>query len=219
MGTKLNALAALSSTRPGAHWYDRTTRRDLPRVKRLSVRIAAMVRHGGHVLEIGPGPGFLSIELARRGLETTAVENKGIWIEMARRNARRAGVRVDVCYGDPATLPVASDSVDFVVCRAAFKSFAEPVAMMREMRRVLRRGGTALVSDLRRDVSDEEVQQYVETLDGNPLHQWFMMKMFHRALNNRAYVVDEVREMAEQAGWVSPRVRRCPLGFEAWMRK
>ena len=168
---------------------------------------------------MGPGPGFLSIELARRGLKMTAVENKGIWIDMTRRNAERAGVTVDVCPGDPAELPVPSDSMDFVVCRAAFKSFAEPVNAMREMRRVLRPGGTALVTDLRRDAPAEEVKRYVETLDGSPLHQWFMMRVFERVLNKRAYVLEEIRTMAKEAGWTMPQIRPCSVGFEAWVRK
>jgi ubiquinone/menaquinone biosynthesis C-methylase UbiE len=46
------------------------------------------------------GPGFLAIELAKRGLQ----------------------VRVETA------------SVDFVVCRAAFKNFTEPVKALEEMR-------------------------------------------------------------------------------------
>lgn len=219
MPNKFSALGSLSSTGSTAHWYDRTTRRDMVQVNRLAVRIAAMVRAGAMVLEVGPGPGFLSIELARRGLHVSAVENRGLWIEMTRRNAERAGVPVDICFGEPAELPVATGSVDFVVSRAAFKSFAEPVIAMREMRRVLRPGGTALVTDLRRDVTPDEVKRYVDTLDGRRLHQWFMMRVFERVLNKRAYVVEEIRAMADEAGWADAQVRRCLLGFEAWVRK
>lgn len=219
MPSKLIPKMTLSGAISRAHWYDRTTRRDMAGVKRLAVRISGMVRPGSQVLEIGPGPGFLSIELARRGLETSAVETRGMWVEMARRNAQRAGVRVDVCFGDPAELPVASESVDFVVCRAAFKSFAEPVKTMQEMRRVLKPGGTALLSDLRRDAPAEEVEEYVKAADDRRLHRWFMMRVFQSVLNKRAYVVDEVRKMADEAGWRNAVVRPCPLGFEAWVRK
>ena len=50
-----------------ARWYDRTTRRGMADFRELAARIAAGLRPGGDVLEVAPGPGFLSIELARRG--------------------------------------------------------------------------------------------------------------------------------------------------------
>ena len=73
-----------------ARWYDRTTRKDMPQFQELATRIASMVPPNAEVLEIAPGPGFLAIELARRGLRVQGVDISKTFIEIARRNARLA---------------------------------------------------------------------------------------------------------------------------------
>ena len=74
-----------------ARWYDRTTRRDMPEIRQLAARIAAMVPAGGSVLEVAPGPGFLSIELAKRGLQVRAIDISKSFVEIARKNAAAEG--------------------------------------------------------------------------------------------------------------------------------
>jgi ubiquinone/menaquinone biosynthesis C-methylase UbiE len=202
-----------------ARWYDRTTRKDMPEFRQLAARIAALVPAGGSVLEVAPGPGFLSIELAKRSLEVRAVDISKTFIEIARRNATAEGVKVRFQLGNAAALPVEDASVDFVVCRAAFKNFSEPVKAMAEMRRVLRPGGTALLEDMRRDVSVAEIRRYVDGLGVSRLNRWCIMLTFRGMLIKRAYPIDEIRRMALAAGWTDPRIAVAPLGFEAWTTK
>jgi ubiquinone/menaquinone biosynthesis C-methylase UbiE len=202
-----------------ARWYDRTTRKDMPEFQALAVRIAAMSPAGGEVLEIAPGPGFLSIELARRGLSVRAVDISRTFVELARRNARAEGVKVRFEQGNAAALPLGDASVDFVVCRAAFKNFSEPQKALEEMRRVLRPGGQALLIDMRRDASVEDLREYTNGLGGSRLNRWFVMFIFRFMLIKRAYPVEEIRQMAMAAGWGDPQIRTSSTGFEALMVK
>jgi hypothetical protein len=87
------------------------------------------------------------------------------------------------------------------------------------MRRVLKPGGTALLIDMRRDVSVAEVRRYVDGLGVNWLSRCFMMLTFRGMLIKRAYPLEEIRHMAVAAGWTDPRIESSPLGFEAWMKK
>src|ERR1700739_5150336 len=87
-----------------ARWYDRTTRKDLPEIKALALRIAAELSPAGQVLEIAPGPGFLSIELAKRGLQVRAVDISKTFVEIARHNAAAEGVRPGFQRGNAAAL-------------------------------------------------------------------------------------------------------------------
>jgi ubiquinone/menaquinone biosynthesis C-methylase UbiE len=202
-----------------ARWYDRTTRKDMPEIKALAVRIAAVAPAAGMVLEVAPGPGFLSIELARRGLRVRAVDISKTFVEIAQRNVAVEGVEARFELGNAAALPIEDASVDFVVCRAAFKNFTEPVKALSEMRRVLRLGRTALLIDMRRDVPVAELKRYVNRLGVSRLNRWFMMLVFRSMLIKRAYPLEEIRRMATEAGWVDPRIEISPVGFEAWMTK
>ncbi|MFY9911251.1 MAG: hypothetical protein WCF22_03745 [Candidatus Sulfotelmatobacter sp.] len=78
----------------------------------------------------------------------------------------------------------------------------------REMRRVLRPGGTALLIDMRRDVP----------LGVSRLNRWFMV-VVRGMLIKRAYPLEEIRRMATEAGWVEPRIDISRVGFEAWMTR
>jgi ubiquinone/menaquinone biosynthesis C-methylase UbiE len=219
MTTAVKAYKGMGMEGSIARWYDRTTRKDMPEVRQLAARIAAMVPAGGSLLEVAPGPGFLSIELAKRGLQVRAVDISKTFVEIARRNATAEGVTVRFQLGNASALPIDDESVDFVVCRAAFKNFTEPVKALAEMRRVLRPGGHAMLIDMRRDVSVRELQRYVNGLGVSRLNRWFMMLSFRGMLIKRAYPIEEIRRMAAAAGWSEPRIDTSPLGFAAWTTK
>ncbi len=202
-----------------ARWYDRTTRRGMPEIRALAARICAVVPAAAEVLEIAPGPGFLSIEMARRGLRVRAVDISKTFVEIAKRNAKADGVDAQFELGNAAALPVGDASVDFVVCRAAFKNFSEPLKALTEMRRVLRPGSTALLIDLRRDVPVEEIRRYVNGLGVGFLNRWFMMLTFRGMLIKRAYPIDEIKSLIAAAGWSEPKIESEAMGFAAWMTK
>ncbi|HZQ45120.1 MAG TPA: methyltransferase domain-containing protein [Acidobacteriaceae bacterium] len=202
-----------------ARWYDKTTRKDMPAVRELAAKIAGMAPAGGSVLEVAPGPGFLSIELAKRGLDVQAVDISKTFLEIARKNAAAEGAGVVFMHGNAVELPVRKESVDFVVCRAAFKNFTEPVKAMREMLRVLKPGGTALLIDMRRDVSVAELRKYVDGLGVSWLNRKFMMLTFRGMLIKRAYPLEQIRQMAAEAGWKDVRMETTPVGFAAWVKK
>jgi ubiquinone/menaquinone biosynthesis C-methylase UbiE len=198
-----------------ARWYDRTTRKDMSEFRQLAARIAAIVPAAGSVLEVAPGPGFLSIELAKRGLQVSAVDISKTFVEIACKNAAAEGLKVRFQLGNAAALPVDDASVDFVVCRAAFKNFSEPVKAMAEMRRVLRPGGTAMLMDMRRDVPVDEIRRYVNSLGVSRINRWIMMLTFRGMLIKRAYPLEEIRRMSLEAGWADVRIESAPMGFSA----
>ncbi len=202
-----------------ARWYARTTRKDMPEIKALAQAITSALPPAAQVLEVAPGPGFLTIELAKRGLHVRAVDISKTFVEIAKRNAAAEGVEAQFDLGNAAALPVEEAGVDFVVCRAAFKNFTEPVKALAEFRRVLRPGGKALLIDMRRDASKAEIRQYVQGLGVSRLNRWFMMFVFRNMLIKRAYPLQDIHRMAREAGWAELRIDPSPMGFEAWMTK
>jgi ubiquinone/menaquinone biosynthesis C-methylase UbiE len=202
-----------------ARWYARITRGDLPTVRELAGRIAAGLPAAARVLEVAPGPGYLAIELARRGLTVEAVDISPTFVDIARDNTAAADVDVRFAVGNAAALPIPAGSFDFIVCRAAFKNFVEPVKALEEMRRVLRPGGQALLIDLRRDVSMAELRRYVDGMGVGWWNRRLIMLVFRHMLIRRAATLADVRRMMAEAGWIDPRIETTPVGFEAWMTR
>src|SRR5262245_57210123 len=136
-----------------ATWYTKNTGRDLSRFEETARLVAARARPGSAVLEIAPGPGYLAVELARRGYAVTALDISASFVRIARENAARAGVAIDVRRGNVSQMPFADATFDFIVCTAAFKNFSDPLGALNEIYRVLRPGAAATILDLRKDAS------------------------------------------------------------------
>jgi SAM-dependent methyltransferase len=115
--------------------------------------IAATASPAAKVLEVGCGPGHLSIRLARGyGLDVTGLDLDPAMIERARANSVRSLARVGVpefLVGDVAALAFEDAAFDLVVSTFSMHHWSDPVAGLREIHRVLRPGGRALIWDLR----------------------------------------------------------------------
>jgi ubiquinone/menaquinone biosynthesis C-methylase UbiE len=203
-----------------ARWYEKNTRRDMNEFRRLAECLRGCLPGGGDVLEVAPGPGFLAIETARGGTcRVTGLDISRTFVEIARKNAAEAGVRVDFRYGNASEMPFAENSFDFLVCRAAFKNFREPEKALREMRRVLRPGGTALIIDLRRDASMAQIRRYVNGLGLSVRSRLFTLLTFRFMLLKRAYTKQELETMLERSDFTSADVRTNEIGMEVWATK
>jgi len=99
------------------------------------------------VLEIGCGAGLLSIQLARRGYEVESVDSTGAMVDLAQRNAIRAGARVTVAQADAHRLKGRSDGgYGLVVALGVIPWLHSPEIAVAEMSRVLVAGGHLIVN-------------------------------------------------------------------------
>jgi SAM-dependent methyltransferase len=120
----------------------------------IAADIAADAPDGARVLEVGCGPGHLSIRLARQhGLDVTGLDLDPAMIERARANADRSADGDErwpsFLVGDVAALPFPDESFDLVVSTMSMHHWADPTAGMAEIDRVLRPGAGALIWDFR----------------------------------------------------------------------
>jgi SAM-dependent methyltransferase len=125
-----------------------------PLFGRIVADVATVAPDGTRLLEVGCGPGQLSIRLARQhGLEVIGLDLDPAMIGRARANAHRAGNdqgrRPSFLVGDVAALAFRDQSFDLVVSTLSMHHWADPAAGLAEIGRVLRPGGRALVWDFR----------------------------------------------------------------------
>jgi SAM-dependent methyltransferase len=123
-------------------------------VGRIADDVAAVAPDRARVLEVGCGPGHLSIRLARQhGLEVTGLDLDSAMISRARANADRPGgghqPRPSLLVGDVAALAFPDQSFDLVVSTLSMHHWADPTAGLAEIGRVLRPGARALIWDFR----------------------------------------------------------------------
>jgi ubiquinone/menaquinone biosynthesis C-methylase UbiE len=202
-----------------ATWYTQNTGRDRTRFEDTARLVAERVRPGAEILEVAPGPGYLAIEMARRGYRVTALDISKSFVRITRHHAAKAGVAVDVRHGNASQMPLHDASFDFVVCLAAFKNFTDPIGAMNEMHRVLKPGGQASIIDLRKDATREEIDAEVRKMHLSPINTHLTRWTFQFMLVKRAYARDELEQMAAQSRFRACDIRSNGIGCELRLTK
>src|ERR1700681_3429537 len=123
-----------------AQWYSRIrgTKSQIEAYRKEAERLTSTLPEGAKVLEVAFGPGYLAIELARlRRYKVSGLDISHTFVKIAGQNATEAGVTADFQQGDAAVMPFEADTVDLIVCQAAFKNFVRPGSTLSEMHRIL----------------------------------------------------------------------------------
>lgn len=139
---------------PDAGSYDTHSRILLGSLFRgIAADIAAAAPKHARVLEVGSGPGHLSIRLARdHDLDVTALDLDPAMVERASAHAGRLAVQVrrpTFVVGDVSALPFPDASFDLVVSTFSMHHWSDRTAGLNEIGRVLRPDGRALIWDLK----------------------------------------------------------------------
>jgi SAM-dependent methyltransferase len=135
----------------------------------------AGVEASGRALDVGCGPGALTVELAARlgAVNVAAIDPSEAFVEAARER----NPEVDVRHAPAEKIPFADDAFDFALAQLVVHFMADAVAGLSEMARVTRSGGVvaACVWDYHGRTS--------------PLSQfWTALEEFDSAAENEAHL-------------------------------
>ncbi len=156
------------------------------------------LRPGMDLLDVGCGPGTITLDLARLVTpgRVLGVDTAGEIVEQAQRRASEQGddtTRFET--GDVYRLDQPDDSFDVVHAHQVLQHLTDPVAALREMRRVCRPGGLVAVRD-----SDYATMTWFPANGG--LTDW--LDLYHRVARGNNAEPDagrELRSWALQAGF------------------
>ena len=200
-----------------ANYYDKISREHrMAEIKEEANEVATHLKEGDSVLEVAPGPGYLSIELAKFGkYKITGMDISNDLIAIAKKNAKEAGVEVNFMQGNASSIPFVDDTFNFIVCVLSFKNFKEPVTVLNEMHRVLKPGGTVLIMDLNRNASKEIMRAFVKRfgLTG-------MSAVIAGTLQRQgAYTRKEFETFISQTKFKEYEIKDSSMGFSIYLRK
>jgi ubiquinone/menaquinone biosynthesis C-methylase UbiE len=203
-----------------ARWYAGLTSKSMDEFKALARRTASQIPANATVLEVAPGPGYFAVELAKLGnFQIAGLDISETFVEIARANAGKAGVNVDFRRGNASRMPFADDSFDFLICCAAFKNFTEPQRALEEMYRVLKPGGQALIVDLRRDATMDDINQAVNGMKVGALNGVITKLTFRYMLLKRAYTKCDFEQMISRTKFQGSDIREDLFKLEIFLSK
>ena len=123
-----------------------------PVITRDRLREVLRPQPGERVLEIGPGVGYYTLDLAEWVGPEGTIEIFDLQQEFLDHTMQRAAERsltnLVPTQGDATALPYEDDSVDAVILTAVLGEIPDPGAALREIARVLEPGGRLLVGEL-----------------------------------------------------------------------
>lgn len=103
---------------------------------------------GARLLDVGAGPGTITMDFAGRVAHVTATEIGTAELALSQSLAAERGVQnVDFAVEDVHALSFADDSFDIVHTHQVLQHVADPVQALREMRRVTKPGGIVAARD------------------------------------------------------------------------
>ena len=101
------------------------------------------------VLDVACGPGLLVCAFARVVRHATGIDITPAMLEQARKAQQEQGLKnVSWKQGDVTRLPYPDEHFSIVSSRFVFHHLEEPLVVLKEMKRVCKRGGRVVVADM-----------------------------------------------------------------------
>ncbi len=131
--------------------YDRIARTAIETYYRQVAEDVTAHTSKGSILDVGAGPGYLSIEIVKRapGIRLVGIDSSKAMARIAQTNAEREGLsdRIRLVKCDGARLRFEDDSYDLVISTGSLHAWKNPELVINECFRVLKPGCEAWLLD------------------------------------------------------------------------
>jgi ubiquinone/menaquinone biosynthesis C-methylase UbiE len=151
------------------------------------------------ILDLGTGPGYLLIEIAKRvhNFQIDGIDPLLKSIKIARKNAMRAGVgdRIHFEVGDANKLRFKENSYDMIVSTGAFHELKNPIEVLNECYRVLKLGGEVFIHDPARVSAGVDRKKWMDSLNFLEKITYRLFSLFRKFKPPQTYSQKEAEEM------------------------
>jgi SAM-dependent methyltransferase len=164
------------------------------------------LRPTDHVLEVGSGLGILARLVSER-----VPAGRVVGVEYsADQLGRAAGApRLTLLRGDAHRLPFPESTFDVAYCRWVLEHVREPLAVLREMLRVVKPGGRVLVEE-----NDNSLQRYDPPCPRFD-HVWKQFNVLQEKLGGDGHIGSKLFGLLRRAGFVEVEMRMHPHLYRA----
>jgi ubiquinone/menaquinone biosynthesis C-methylase UbiE len=153
------------------------------------------------VLDVACGPGLLACAFAKVAKHATGIDMTPAMLEQARKTQQEQGLKnVSWLPGNVYSLPFPPAQFSIVSSRFVFHHLQDPLAALKEMKRVCKPSGRIVVADMAPHPAKADALNAAELLR-DPSHM-------------RALPVDELRSLFDQGGLGTPQINHYRMEGE-----
>ena len=183
----------------------------------LADRVTAVVSEGT-ILEVGPGPAFVSIDIAKRIPQARIVglDISETMIGIGRRNVSEAGLseRITFRLGNAVAMPFDGAEFDFVVSSGSLHHWSKPIEVFEEIYRVLKPSQATLVYDVLKDAPRDKVDEFSRHI-GSRFMRWGL-----RHSVGKSYTRQGIEQLLGRTRFKkAERIELDDLGMFIWLRR
>jgi len=208
---------------PFASMYEKACRLVVePYYRRVAEEVVSTFRKG-RLLDLGTGPGYLPIEIAKKAprVMVVGVDLSRPFIRMARKQAMKIGLahRVRFEVGDAKKLRFDEGSFDGIISTGMLHMLKDPVRMLKECHRVLKPGGEGWIYDPARVSSQIDKRRWKDSF--TPVERWVfpLLAMYARINPPHAYTREKLAAMMRSASFQDFTLQEHDGEWKIRMRK
>jgi ubiquinone/menaquinone biosynthesis C-methylase UbiE len=164
----------------------------------------------GIILDIGTGPGYLPIEIAKASssIQVVGVDLSRKLIQMAQSSAMKAGLadRLTFQTGNGGQLRFDDASFDMVISTGVLHSLKDPVKVLQEIYRVLKAGREAWVFDPAKVASEVDRKKWKASLNLRERFFLWLFQLFGLHKPIRTYTREQAIALLEKTDFKHYRI-------------
>lgn len=177
--------------------------------------------NNAEVLDVGSGPGHLSVMMAQRypDAQVVGIDYSGTQVRAVSRLRNRSGVEnCRFMSGDAIELPFADSLFDCVISLGSIKYWPDMKRGLKEINRVLVSGGKAFIAEADRDSPKEEVLNFNRGFTRFPVVRNLVSRFTLEVIFGESITAEEAESAAALVGFERVSVEKLD-GFPFFLMK